>query len=69
METYIYQQADWPNFKWDHDVLAVLLGKVRNLQGKIVGKMETLGFELRGEAVLETLTQDVVKSTEISSLS
>ncbi|MDM8552872.1 Fic family protein [Desulfobacterales bacterium HSG2] len=65
MKKYIYQQDDWPHFTWDSEDLLVLLGKVRNLQGKIVGKMESLGFELRSEAVLETLTLDVIKSTEI----
>ena len=62
---YIYQQKNWPNFNWDNEKLLPLLGKVRNLQGKLVGKMESLGFELRNEAVLETLTLDVIKTTEI----
>ena len=65
MKIYVYQQDDWPNFIWNNEALFVLLGKVRNLQGKIIGKMESLGFELRSEAVLETLTLDVLKSTEI----
>jgi len=65
MRPYIYQQADWPDFRWDYASLSMLLGKVRNLQGRMVGKMELLGFELRNEAVLQTLTQDVLKSTEI----
>ena len=65
MKKYIYQQDDWPHFTWDSEELLALLGKVRNLQGKIVGRMESLGFELRSEAVLETLTLDVTKSTEI----
>ena len=62
---YIYQQKNWPNFNWDNEKLLPLLGKVRNLQGKLVGKMESLGFELRNEAVIETLTLDVIKTTEI----
>lgn len=65
MKVYIYQQNDWPQFTWDNEVLLVLLGKVRNMQGKLIGKMESLGFELRSDAVLETLTLDVLKSTEI----
>lgn len=65
MSVYIYQQADWPHFTWDHVLLLPLLGKVRNRQGKIVGKMESLGFDLRNEATLETLTLEVVKSSEI----
>ncbi|PKP57502.1 MAG: DUF4172 domain-containing protein [Candidatus Altiarchaeales archaeon HGW-Altiarchaeales-2] len=65
MKVYLYQQDDWPNFTWNNERLISLLGQVRNLQGKMTGKMEALGFKLRSEAVLETLTQDVIKSTEI----
>ncbi len=62
---YIYQNTSWPNFIWDDKSLLMPISKVRNLQGKLLGKMEALGFSLREEAMLETLTFDVVKSTEI----
>jgi Fic family protein len=62
---YIYQYADWPEFYWDTEAILPVLSEVRHLQGKLVGRMETLGFALRSEAVLETLTLDVLKSTEI----
>lgn len=65
MDFYIYQRKDWPNFTWDNDHLVFLLGKVRNMQGNLVGRMESLGFALKNEANLETLTLDVLKSTEI----
>lgn len=65
MKLYIYQQKAWPQLTWDNEALFVLLGRVRNMQGKLIGKMESLGFELRTEAVLETLTMDVLKSSEI----
>lgn len=65
MEIYLYQQVEWPNFTWDNNSLISLLAEVRHLQGRMIGKMESLGFELRNEAVLETLTLDVIKSTEI----
>ncbi len=65
MKVYIYQKDGWPNLNWNNERLLPLLGKVRNLQGKLVGKMESLGFELRNEAVLETLTLEVLKTTEI----
>jgi Fic family protein len=64
-KSYIHQKENWPNFEWNDKSLIDLLSEVRNLQGKIVGKMEVLGFNLRNEAVLETLTLDVIKSTEI----
>jgi len=62
---YIHQLDIWPKLTWDHERLAPLLGVVRNRQGRLLGRMEALGFPLRSEAVLETLTLDIVKSSEI----
>ena len=62
---YIHQQKDWPTFKWDNAALAPLLADVRLRQGRFLGRMEAIGFELRDESVLTTLTEDVVKSSEI----
>ena len=63
--SYIYEFPAWPDFEWDSDALAEKLGTVRHQQGRLVGRMEGLGFRLRQEAVLQTLTNDVVKSSEI----
>lgn len=65
MKIYIHQQNEWPTFSWDNEQILLSLGTVRNMQGKIMGRMESLGFDLRKEAELDTLTQDVLKSTEI----
>jgi len=65
MKIYIYQQSDWPKFKWDSNAILLSLSNVRHMQGKLAGKMETLGFKLRNEAVLETLTTEVIKTSEI----
>lgn len=62
---YIWQQKDWPNFIWDNTQLSYKLGNVRNLQGKLVGKMSMLGFDLQNNAILDTLTADITKSSEI----
>lgn len=62
---YLYQTKDWPNFRWDNAKLLALLANVRHLQGRLLGQMESLGFKLQEEAVLSTLTLDVLKSTEI----
>lgn len=62
---YIYEIPNWPKFTWNSEKLSNLLAEVRHRQGKILGKMEILGFSVRAEAALETLTQDVVKSSEI----
>ncbi|OYT17160.1 MAG: cell filamentation protein Fic [Bacteroidetes bacterium 4572_77] len=65
MKLYIHEQDDWPYFKWDNNKVLFKLGETRNQQGKLLGKMETLGFDLQNEAVLDTLTLDVIKSSEI----
>ena len=65
---YIYQRKEWPNFRWDNSSLITLLAEVRYLQGLHLGKMGSLGFELKNTAVLETMTLDVLKSTEIEGL-
>ena len=62
---YIYEQADWPGFWWDERKLLAALAEVRHLQGRLLGRMQALGFSLRTEAALQTLTQDVVKTSEI----
>lgn len=65
MATYIHKQADWPHFTWQEEKLLRLLAEVRHRQGKLVGMMQGLGFNLQAEASLKTLTLDVLKSSEI----
>ncbi len=65
MAKYIYQYDSWPNFTWNDKEIQPLLGRVRNLQGKIFGQISTLGFSLKEETILSTLTLDVLKSSEI----
>lgn len=62
---YIHELHDWPGFHWDQKKLVVPLAALRHRQGRLTGRMETLGFSLRAEATLETLTLDVLKSSEI----
>lgn len=62
---YLYNYQNWPIFEWNSEKLLPLLSYVRNRQGKLIGKMGALGFELRNEANLEILTQEIIKSTEI----
>src|SRR5579859_5395138 len=62
---YIYELIDWPHFRWNHEVLARPLADVRHRQGLLIGHMGALGFNLRQESVLQTLTADVLKSSEI----
>lgn len=63
--TYIHELSDWPKFRWQDSLLAADLSRVRHLQGRLIGRMEALGFHLQEESVLRTLTEEVVKSSEI----
>jgi Fic family protein len=63
--SYIHELTDWPKFTWDTRALAKALAAVRHEQGKHLGKMEALGFDLRTEASLTALTDEIVKSSAI----
>lgn len=65
MAAYIHELPEWPAFRWDQPSIATQLAAVRHRQGRLVGRMQALGFSLREEAVLKTLTEDVVRSSEI----
>jgi Fic family protein len=62
---YTHELHDWPTFRWNRERLAEPLASVRHRQGRLIGRMEALGFKLQQEAVLQTLTSEVLKSSEI----
>jgi Fic family protein len=62
---YIYELNDWPHFQFSDRELAPLLAATRHRQGRLIGRMESLGFGLRAEASLQSITEEVVKSSEI----
>lgn len=63
--SFIHENADWPKLTWDRDELSPGLAALRYRQGQLVGRMQGLGLDLRQEAGLKTLTDDVVKSSAI----
>lgn len=62
---YVHELTNWPAFRWDLQKIADHLAAVRHKQGRLLGRMERLGFPLKAEATLQTLTEEVVKSSEI----
>ncbi|MBN8576628.1 MAG: Fic family protein [Cytophagales bacterium] len=62
---YIHELGQWPDFTWDQTVVNDLLAQTRYLQGKVLGRMESLGFNLQADASLLALTHEIVKSSEI----
>jgi Fic family protein len=65
MTRYIHELESWPHFRLDHESVAGRLAGVRHLQGRLLGRMEGLGFLLRAEATLQSLTEEILKSNEI----
>ena len=65
IKAYIHELPDWPNFRWRQERIAPRLTAVRHQQGRLLGRMEALGFQPQAEATLQTLTEEVVKSSEI----
>ncbi len=62
---FIHGKAGWPSLTWNEAALSAALGGIRHRQGRLLGRMESIGFDLRVEASLATLTDDVVKSSAI----
>jgi len=65
MTQYIHELPNWPSLRWNYDTFADRLAAVRHQQGRLLGRMEGFGFNFRQESLLKTLTQDVVKTSEI----
>src|SRR5260370_5890403 len=65
MSTYIHELADWPHFQWDQGGVGKERGGGGVGEGRLIGRMQALGFRQQEEAVLATLTEDVLKSSEI----
>jgi Fic family protein len=65
MSTYIHELESWPHFRLNQESLVGQLATVRHLQGRLIGRMEGLGFSLRAEATLRSLTEEILKSNEI----
>jgi Fic family protein len=62
---WIHEHQNWPNFTWNTEVLSSKLADIRHRQGLLIGQMNNLGFNLKQEASLNTLTRDVIKSSAI----
>ncbi len=62
---YIHEQDNWTNFTWNEKLVSKKLAETRNLQGRLLGRMASIGFNLQDEAILTTLTLEIVKSSEI----
>ncbi len=65
---YIWQDYDWPHFRWNESEISYRLADVRHQQGLLLGRISALGFEVQSSAMLETMTMDVASSSEIEGI-
>lgn len=65
---YIHQTKDWPNFSWDKDAINAKLAKVNKAAGFLAGRLSTIGFDAQMNAAVETLTHDILASSEIEGV-
>ncbi|MDR1183962.1 MAG: DUF4172 domain-containing protein, partial [Coriobacteriales bacterium] len=65
MRKYVYQYEQWPHLSWDSTALSSLLGEVRLKQGLLLGKLDAIGFILRGWTSVEAVTREITDSFKI----
>jgi Fic family protein len=62
---YVWQAADWPDWRYDVAAIAGPLAEVSRAQGMLMGRLAEVRMAWRDQASLAALTEDVVKTSEI----
>lgn len=65
---YIWQNKEWPKFRWNEVQVANKLAQVRHEQGRLLGMMGMLGFDVKNTAILDSMTADIMMSSEIEGI-
>ena len=65
---YIWKHNDWPEFVWNKQEISKLLIQVRYQQGRLLGMANMLGFDVKSPVVLDAMTSDIIKSSEIEGI-
>ena len=56
---WIWQYAGWPHFCWNNDILIASLARVREKQGRLLGLMDGLGFDVQSASSLDVMTEEL----------
>lgn len=62
---WIWQQAAWPAFHWQAEKLTELLRQCTHEQGRLVGKMGSVGDNFSQQSMLDALLQNIITSSAI----
>ena len=64
-KTAIWQEKGWPYLTWNYQEVMSILGEVRNRQGRLVGKTSLLGIDLKKNALLNAISNEILRSAEL----
>lgn len=62
---WIWQQTDWPHFRWQADRLALLLRQCSQAQGQLLGMLGAAGADASAQTELDALLQNIITSSAI----
>lgn len=62
---WIWQQADWPTFHWNHEQVQPLLREAHTNLGILLGRAGNIGGDLDEATALDALLQNIITSSEI----
>ena len=62
---WVWQQGDWPKFRWRDDVVQPLLYRFRIEQGRLLGRFDAVSTEHSSQVTLDILLQSIVASSAI----
>lgn len=65
---FIHESASWPTFRWDKDRIADILSHANKAVGFLAGRLSMLGFDSQLAATVESVTHDIVASSEIEGV-
>ena len=65
---WIWQYDEWPHFCWNNDSVIGPLARIREKQGRLLGLMDGLGFDVQSASSLDVMTEDVLRNSEIEGL-
>lgn len=66
---YLHEQDQWTSFTWDDQVILPLLSDLRFSQGRLLGRIKDLGFDLEAETESDTLVSEIIASSKIEGIS
>ena len=65
---YIHEHKEWPSFSWNKELVGEKLNKVNKAVGYLMGRLSVIGFNDKMYAVVESISHDIIASSEIEGV-